>query len=170
MAAELDPPYGSRVDKLLTACRVLQNSGVDIVTISDSPMARVKLDPVVCGAKLQRETGMEVLPHFCCRDRNVNALRAMLLGAQCENIRTILAVTGDHVPELNRGYIKPVFNVTSAKLMEMISQMNQDVFADSPFTIGGAFNPNVANPKAELARLEGSRNSDSHGLRQPVFS
>ena len=154
MAAELDPPYGSRVDKLLTACRVLQNSGVDIVTISDSPMARVKLDPVVCGAKLQRETGMEVLPHFCCRDRNVNALRAMLLGAQCENIRTILAVTGDHVPELDRGYIKPVFNVTSAKLMEMISQMNQDVFADSPFTIGGAFNPNVANPKAELARLE----------------
>lgn len=170
MAAELDPPYGSRVDKLLTACRVLQNSGVDIVTISDSPMARVKLDPVVCGAKLQRETGMEVLPHFCCRDRNVNALRAMLLGAQCENIRTILAVTGDHVPELNRGYIKPVFNVTSAKLMEMISQMNQDVFEDSPFTIGGAFNPNVANPKAELARLEKKLKAGAvFFLTQPIF-
>ena len=170
MAAELDPPYGSCVDKLLAACRLLRDSGVDIVTISDSPMARVKLDPVVCGAKLQRETGVEVLPHFCCRDRNVNALRAMLLGAQCENIHTILAVTGDHVPELDRGYIKPVFNVTSAKLMEIISQMNRDVFAETPFTIGGAFNPNVANPKAELTRLEKKlRAGAKFFLTQPVF-
>lgn len=170
MAAELDPPYGSCVDKLLAACRVLRDGGVDIVTLSDSPMARVKLDPVVCGAKLQRETGVDVLPHFCCRDRNINALRAMLLGAQCENIHTILAVTGDHVPELDRGYIKPVFNVTSAKLMEIISQMNQDVFADSPFTIGGAFNPNVTNSKAELNRLEKKLKAGAlFFLTQPIF-
>ena len=72
--------------------------------------------------------------------------------------------------QLDRGYIKPVFNVTSAKLMEMISQMNQDVFADSPFTIGGAFNPNVANPKAELARLEKKLKAGAvFFLTQPVF-
>ena len=81
-----------------------------------------------------------------------------------------MAVTGDHVPELDRGYIKPGINVTSAKLMEMISQMNQDVFADSPFTIGGAFNPNVANPKAELARLEKKLKAGAvFFLTQPIF-
>ena len=89
MAAEPDPPYGSGVDQLVEVSRQLRDSGVDIVTISDSPMARVKLDPMVW-AKLKRETGVEVLPHFCCRDRNVNALRAMPLGAQCENIHAIL--------------------------------------------------------------------------------
>lgn len=170
MAAELDPPYGSDVNRLMEAAGLLRNGGVDIVTISDSPMARVKLDPVVCGAKLQREIGIEVLPHFCCRDRNVNALRAMLLGAQCENIHAILAVTGDHVPELDRGYIKPVFNVTSSKLMEIISQMNQNLFQETPFVIGGAFNPNVSNPKAELNRLEKKRKAGAEFfLTQPVF-
>lgn len=170
MAAELDPPYGSCVDRLIEASRRLRDSGVDIVTISDSPMARVKLDPMVCGAKIQRETGVEVLPHFCCRDRNVNALRAMLLGAQCENIHAVLAVTGDQVPELDRGYIKPVFNVTSSKLMEIISLMNRDLFQETPFIIGGAFNPNVANPKAELNRLEKKLKAGAEFfLTQPVF-
>lgn len=170
MAAELDPPYGSGVDRLVEASRRLRDSGVDIVTISDSPMARVKLDPMVCGAKLQRETRVEVLPHFCCRDRNVNALRAMLLGAQCENIHAVLAVTGDQVPEQDRGYIKPVFNVTSSKLMEIISHMNRDLFSETPFLIGGAFNPNVANPKAELNRLEKKLKAGAEFfLTQPVF-
>ncbi len=170
LAAELDPPYGSNLDKLLSAAYRLKESHVDAITISDSPLARVKLDSVVCAAKIRREVGISTLPHLCCRDKNANALRASLLGAHCEGIRAVLAVTGDHVPESDRGYVKPVFNVTSIKLMETIRQLNSDVFADSPLAIGGALNPLIPRVESELKRVK--RKMDAGAtffLTQPVF-
>lgn len=170
IAAELDPPYGADVSKLIAASRRLKEAGVDFATVSDSPMARAKLDSVVCAAKIRRETGLEVLPHLCCRDKNVNALRATLLAARCENIHAVLAVTGDHVPEADRGYVKPVFNVSSIKLMELISRMNADVFISSPLSIGGALNPAVSNPEGELLRARRKMEAGARFfLTQPVF-
>lgn len=170
LAAELDPPYGSDLSRLLDASRRFKEAGVDIITISDSPLARVKLDSVVCAAKIHRETGAGALPHLCCRDKNANALRASLLGAHCEGIRAVLAVTGDQVPECDRGYVKPVFNVTSIKLMETIRQLNSDVFADSPILIGGALNPLVPKVDVELVRVKKKIEAGaSFFLTQPVF-
>ena len=37
-----------------------------------------------------------------CRDRNLNAIKASLLGLHMEGIRNILAVTGDAIPEAER--------------------------------------------------------------------
>lgn len=170
LAAELDPPYGADIGKLLAASRRLKEAGVDFATVSDSPMARAKLDSVVCAAKIKRDTGLDVLPHLCCRDKNVNALRATLLAARCEDIHAVLAVTGDHVPEADRGYVKPVFNVSSIKLMELIGRMNADVFPTSPLLIGGALNPGVSNPEAELARVRRKLEAGARFfLTQPVF-
>ncbi len=170
IAAELDPPYGADVTKLITASHRLKDAGVDFATVSDSPMARAKLDSVVCAARIRRDTGLEVLPHLCCRDKNVNALRATLLAARCEGIHAILAVTGDHVPEADRGYVKPVFNVSSIKLMELISRMNADVFSSSPLLAGGALNPAVSNPDGELLRVQRKIEAGARFfLTQPVF-
>ena len=170
LASELDPPYGTDLSKLLSAAQRLKDAQVDAITISDSPLARVKLDSVVCAAKIRREVGISTLPHLCCRDKNANALRASLLGAHCEGIRAVLAVTGDHVPECDRGYVKPVFNVTSIKLMENIQQMNSDVFADSPFSIGGALNPLIPRVESELKRVKRKMDAGaSFFLTQPVF-
>lgn len=170
LAAELDPPYGSDLGKLLSAARQLKEAQVDAITISDSPLARVKLDSVVCASKIRRETGISTLPHLCCRDKNANALRASLLGAHCEGIRAVLAVTGDHVPESDRGYVKPVFNVTSIKLMETIQQLNSDIFADSPLSIGGALNPLIPRVETELKRVKRKMEAGAtFFLTQPVF-
>lgn len=170
LAAELDPPYGSDLTKVLTAAGQLKASGMDVITISDSPLARVKLDSIVCAAKIRREVGISALPHLCCRDKNANALRASLMGAHCEGIRAVLAVTGDHVPESDRGYVKPVFNVTSIKLMEVIRQLNTDIFTESPMLIGGALNPMVPRVDTELIRVKRKMEAGaSFFLTQPVF-
>lgn len=170
LAAELDPPYGSDLTKVMTAAGRLKESGVDVITISDSPLARVKLDSVVCAAKIRREVGISALPHLCCRDKNANALRASLMGAHCEGIRAVLAVTGDHVPESDRGYVKPVFNVTSIKLMEIIRQLNTDVFPNNPLAIGGALNPMIPRVEAELSRAKRKMEAGaSFFLTQPLF-
>lgn len=170
IAAELDPPYGSDLTKLINSAKLLKESGVDIITISDSPLGHAKMEPVLCSSRLSREVGIDVLPHLCCRDRNINALRSVLLGAHSEGIRSILVVTGDPIAETDRGVIKPVFNFSSTQFMKLIAQMNDDVFADSPIAVGGAFNPDPAKAEFALNRLQKKLESGaSFFLTQPVF-
>lgn len=171
LAAELDPPESADLSRLLSAARILKDSGVSVVTVSDSPLGHSRMDSVICSAKIQRETGMEALPHICCRDKNLNALRSSLLGAHCEGIRAVLAVTGDAIPESDRGLVKPVFNVDSTRLMELISKLNDDIFSDAPITIGGAFDPAPRKQAYSLSRLtKKQKNGAGFVLTQPVFS
>lgn len=171
IAAELDPPDHSDFEKLLSAAQILKESGVDIITVSDSPLGHAKADSVICSARIKRETDIETLPHICCRDKNINALRSILFGAHSEGIRAVLAVTGDHIAETDRGVIKPVFNLDSTRLMSLIGQMNSDIFADSPIAVGGAFDP--AAPRADFAlkRLDKKIGCGAKFvLTQPVFT
>ena len=170
VVAELSPPQNSDLTKTMENARLLGGAGVDAITISDSPLARVRLDSVTCAAKIMRETGVDVLPHLCCRDRNINALRAGLLAAHAEGIRAVLGVSGDAIPEGDRGYIKPVFNVNSVGLISIVSQMNDDVFSCDPVTCGCAFNQTVRNVEVELTRLRKKKESGAaFALTQPVF-
>jgi homocysteine S-methyltransferase len=170
LAVELDPPRDGHMEPLLQAARQLQLAGADLITLADSPLARVKMDSVVCAARLLRETGLPVLPHLCCRDRNANALRASLLAAYSEGIRQVLAVTGDAIPESERGFVKPVFNMNSVGLLQLINQMNQSVFSNDPILAAAALDPGVVNQDAELARiLKKKEQGAALLLTQPVF-
>ncbi len=171
IAAELDPPEGADLSKLISAAKILKKSGVSVITVSDSPLGHARMDSVICSAKIHREVGIETLPHICCRDKNLNALRSLLLGAHCEGIRAVLAVTGDTIPESDRGLVKPVFNVDSTRLMELISKLNEDLFSEAPFTIGGAFDPAPRKQTIALSRLAKKQKSGAgFVLTQPVFS
>lgn len=171
IAAELDPPNTSDLSKMISAAKILKDSGVNIITISDSPLGHAKTDPVICSARIKREAGIDILPHICCRDRNINALRSILLGAHSEGIRAVLAVTGDHIAETDRGIVKPVFNIDSTRLMELISQMNNDVFSDAPIAIGGAYDPDPRKTAFSLKRLDRKISCGAKFLlTQPVFS
>lgn len=168
--AELDPPYTSDLSKVMQGARHLCDAGIDGVTISDSPLARARIDSVLCSAKIKREIGIDVIPHICCRDRNANALRSIVLGAHAEGIRSILSITGDPVPEEERGFIKQVFNLNSQQMMAMIQGMNREIFNARPMLIGGALNPNAANQAAEIKRACRKKESGAAFLlTQPVF-
>lgn len=171
IAVELDPPVSSDMTKLISAARKLKENGVSVITISDSPLGHARMDSVLCSARIQRETGIEALPHLCCRDKNLNALRSVLLGAHSEGIRAVLAVTGDPIAETDRGVIKPVFNVDSTRLMELISTLNRDLFAEAPIVIGGAYDPAPRRMTYSLERAgKKQRSGASFVLTQPVFS
>ncbi|MDD6488587.1 MAG: homocysteine S-methyltransferase family protein, partial [Clostridia bacterium] len=73
IAAELDPPNNADLTKLINGAKILKNSGVDIITVSDSPLGHAKMDSVVCSARIKREVEIDTLPHICCRDKNINA-------------------------------------------------------------------------------------------------
>lgn len=171
IAVELDPPYGADLSKLTAASRILSYGGADIITISDSPLARVRMDAALSSVLLMQESGLATMPHFCCRDKNIIALKSQLLAAHAAGIRNILAVTGDGIAGDSRAEIKSVFNTHSKGLISMIREMNQDVFSHAPFYVGGAFNINAANVDAEWNRvLEKHRAGASFFLTQFIFN
>jgi len=170
IAVELDPPFNADVKLMLENAWLCKESGVDVITIADSPMGRARVDSIMIAAKIKREVGIEVIPHVCCRDKNVNALKSTLLAGYAENIRNILAVTGDPIAMADKNNIKSVFDLNSFKLMELITTMNTEVFAGGPIYFGGALNLNGRNPDAEVTRmLKKMDMGASFFLTQPIF-
>lgn len=170
IAVELDPPFSTDITKLMEAAKVLSNCNVDAITISDSPIGKVRVSSVLIASKIKRELGIEVIPHICCRDRNIIGLKSDLIGAHIENIRNVLIVTGDPIPSAERNEIKSVFNLNSIGLMGLTSKMNEDLFQSSPYSIGGALNLNVMRKENEIKRMyKKIDNGSEFFLTQPIY-
>ena len=56
------------------------------------------MDSSLVACRVHRELGMCTLPHMTCRDRNLNATKALLLGLYAEGVREVLAIAGDALP------------------------------------------------------------------------
>lgn len=153
IAVELDPPFDTSIDKMIENARICKENGVDIITIADSPRGIARIDSIMIAAKIKREIGIDVIPHLCCRDKNLNALKSGLLAAHIEDIRNILVVTGDPILDLDKLSTKSVFNLNSYRLMELISEMNKETFKSDEINISGALNLNVKNKDAEVNRM-----------------
>lgn len=170
IAVELDPPIDTDIDFFLVSARHLKDQGVDAITIADSPLARARVDSSLMACKLKRELGITPIPHLTCRDRNINATKALLLGLNVEGINNVLVVTGDPVPTAQRDEVKGVFSFNSAVLARYISNFNQTAFS-SPFNICAALNVNARNFTNELQRAyKKIDNGVTMFLTQPVLS
>ena len=144
---------------------------MDLITISDSPMARPRAESFEMGIYLANQTGARVMPHVCCRDRNVIALRSAILGGYINGIRDMLVITGDPVARDDRGTVSGVFDFNSIKLMEYISNMNTEVFSEEPYFFGGALNYAGVNIEAIVGRMKKKMEAGcSYFLTQPVYS
>ena len=145
VAVELVPPLNADDEKLLDAAHILKNAEVDVVTFPDSPSGRTRADSVLMAEKIRLETGLCVMPHICCRDKNAIAIRSTILGASLNHITNFLLLTGDPVPVLFRQTTKSVFNFDSVGMMKIVQEMNSDTFSEHPVTYGGAINHNRMN-------------------------
>jgi len=170
IAVEFDPPANCEIERFMNNAEFLKEAGVDAVTIADCPIARARVDSSLMACKLHRELGLEVIPHMTCRDRNINATKALLFGLQIEGIRNVLVVTGDPIPSEDRQEIKGVFNFNSQLLAGYIRDLNETMFCE-PFLIFGALNLNAVNFEAELAKAKRKVAQGMEGfLTQPVHS
>lgn len=168
---EMDPPFNGDISKVEAGARLLGEAGVDLLTLSDSPMARARMDAGALAAKLIRDTGLPVMPHIACRDRNIIGLRGMLLGDYMNDIRQLLIVTGDPVARDARGTISGVFDMNSIRLMEYVKHMNEELYSEDPLHFGGALNYHGANPDAIIRRMEKKIEMGcEYFLTQPVYS
>jgi homocysteine S-methyltransferase len=105
-----------------------------------------------------------------CRDRNINATKALLLGLNIEGVNNVLVVTGDPIPSAQRDEIKGMFSFNSAILANYITNLNDTTFS-SPFNICGALNLNVRNFNNQLAHAKKKiENGVTMFLTQPILT
>jgi methionine synthase / methylenetetrahydrofolate reductase(NADPH) len=158
---ELDPPKGGNYEGVFSITRTLKESGrVDVVDINDNPMARARANALMLSVAIERDCGIETIPHVTPRDNSVMGLESLLLGAHAEGVRNVLAVTGDP-PEIgdypgSRG----VYEVDSIGLSQIVSRLNQGedfngkgIDAPTSFFLGVAVNPSADDLQTELDRF-----------------
>jgi len=175
LCLEINPPRGTDVDSVLD--RYAQLKGVDLVNVTDSALAKMKLSGFVFASLFKQRFGIEPVVNLSCRDRNVIALQADLLGAWSLGIRSIVALTGDAVTVGDLPDAKGVFEVNSIGLLNIISTLNSgrdlagaELKGGTRYVPGVVVNPNARNMGAEIRRLvRKGEAGGSYALSQPVF-
>jgi 5,10-methylenetetrahydrofolate reductase len=175
LCLEINPPRGTDVQTVLARYEGLE--GVDFVNVTDSALAKMKLSGLVFGSIFKQRFGIEPLVNLSCRDRNVIALQADLLGAWSLGVRSIVALTGDAVTVGDLPDAKGVFEVNSIGLLNILKNLNGgkdlsggELKGKTDFVPGVVVNPNARNRDAEIRRL--ARKAEAGGtysLSQPVF-
>jgi homocysteine S-methyltransferase len=161
VSVEIDPPRSIRIDRTIDAARLLRDAGVDLVNVSDSAMARVRMGAMSVAFGIQHDIDLECLVHFTTRDRNLMAIESELLGAHALGVRNILALTGDPPRVGDYPTTTGVWDVDSIGLVEILARLNRaEDQAGSPigqpagFTIACALDPTAADSETEWDRLE----------------
>jgi homocysteine S-methyltransferase len=177
VSVEIDPPRSIRIERTIEAARLLRDAGVDLLNVSDSAMARVRMGALAVAFGIQHDLDMECLVHLTTRDRNLMAIESELLGAHALGVRNILALTGDppRVGDYPTG--TGVWDVDSIGLIEILARLNRgEDQARSPigqaagFTIACALDPTAADAATEWDRLERKLAAGAHVIMtQPLY-
>jgi methionine synthase / methylenetetrahydrofolate reductase (NADH) len=177
VSVEIDPPRSVRIERTIEAARLLQSAGADLVNVSDSAMARVRMGALAVAFGIQHDLDLECLVHTTTRDRNLMALESELLGAHALGVRNILALTGDppRIGDYPTG--SGVWDVDSIGLIEILARLNRgEDQAGSPigqqaaFTIACALDPTAADTEHEWERLDRKLAAGAHLIMtQPLY-
>jgi methionine synthase / methylenetetrahydrofolate reductase(NADPH) len=178
VSVEIDPPRSVRIERTITAARLLRDAGVDVVNVSDSPMARVRMGALAVAFGIQHDLDLECLVHCTTRDRNLMALESELLGAHALGVRNIIALTGDppRVGDYPTG--TGVWDIDSIGLIEILTRLNRGedqsgspIGEPAAFTIACALDSTAADAATEWDRLERKVAAGAHLIMtQPLYS
>ena len=177
VSVEVDPPRGARPKKMIEGAQFLKSSGVDVINVADSPMARVRMSSLALASMIYQQVGVETILHFTCRDRNLMGIQSDLMGAHALGIRNILALTGDPPRIGDYPNATAVFDVDSVGLIRILRQLNagtdlagNSIGEPTRFLIGCAVNPASEDIEAELKRFQQKMDAGAEfTMTQPLY-
>jgi len=178
ISVEIDPPRSVRIERTIEAGRLLQDAGVDIVNISDSAMARVRMGALAVAFGLQHDLDLECLVHFTTRDRNLMAIESEMLGAHALGVRNILALTGDPPRIGDYPTATGIWDIDSTGMIAILRRLNRGedqagrpIGAPAGFTIACALDPTAADLEHEVERLAGKLDAGADLIMtQPIYA
>jgi len=179
ITVEVNPPHGASIDSLLAS---IESVGLDKkvtgFSVTDNPLAKLKMSGVLSAIKLQQKFAKPVIATMSMRDKNKLSLQSTLLGANDFDLRCILALTGDPAKFSDQPEVKGVLERDSTLLLSIIYHLNKGVDYSNkqlnpppkpiyPFAVSNAYSRNMKSlQKRIIKKLDyGSRAI----ITQPVY-
>lgn len=177
VSVEVNPGHGLDVSKSIAAARMLRDAGIDVINIADGPRASARMSNLALALEVQRELDMETILHVCCRDRNLLALQAELLGAHVLGIRNLVIITGDPPKMGDYPDATAVYDVDSIGLLEIVRGLNhgvdpsgKDMPEPTRFWVATGAEPGALDYDREIQRLERKAAAGADFvMTQPVY-
>ena len=173
---EVVPPKGCDATKELEGAQYLRERGIDAVNIPDGSGATARMSALTLAALLHQRAGIEVLPHYSSRDRNVLTIQSDLLGAHALGLRNLLALTRDTSQYANT-MESDGLEVDAVGLVTLLSNLNRGLDvggnplgAQTAYLVGVGVNPCALNMEEELRRFQSKVEAGANfAVTQPVF-
>ena len=108
------------------------------MSVTDNAGGHARLSPYAPGESIQA-LGHDAIVHVACRDRNRNAMQSLGWDLLSRNLTTVLAITGDYPVEGYEGLPRPVFDIDSVALLELLRALGDEAVAKA--TADGAADP-----------------------------
>jgi len=176
-SVEINPPKGIDCARQIASVKLLHAAGVDAVNIADGPRATSRMSPMAMAQQFHQAVPLDVIVHYCCRDRNIIGMQADLMGAASLGLNNVLLVTGDRPKLGDYPDATAVFDFDAIGLTHMAVSLNRgtDLIGNAigrpaSFFIGVGANPGAVNLDEEMARLEQKIAAGAqYIMTQPVF-
>jgi 5,10-methylenetetrahydrofolate reductase len=162
VTAEVAPPKGTDVTEVNVVAERLKG-WIDAANVTDQQSSVMRQGSMtVC--HLLKQKGLNPIFQIACRDRNRIALQSDLLSAWVMGIEDVLVLTGD-LPELgDHPTAKPVFDLDSVALLQVIKKLNDgydmvgnELEGKPDFYVGAVVNPGADTEEAfelQIAKME----------------
>ena len=118
VTVEIAPPDSPDPRSLLRRAEIFRGL-VDAINITDGAGANCHMSSAAASAILAA-AGFNPVTQVSCRDRNRIALQGDVLGAAALGVRNVLCLTGDDVSQGDHPQAKPVFDLDSVNLLNVL--------------------------------------------------
>jgi len=160
VTSEIGPPKGIETKIILEDAELIRGR-VDAINVTDLQSSVMRLGSLaVCS--LLKQKGFEPIFQVTCRDRNRLALQSDILSAAALGIENLLILTGDHTTLGDHPEAKPVFDLDSVQLLEVVRKLQEGLDmkgnklegASPKFCVGAVVNPGADPIEPQILKME----------------
>jgi len=160
VTSEIGPPKGIETAKILEDAELIRGR-VDAINVTDLQSSVMRLGSLAVCSLLQQK-GFEPIFQVTCRDRNRLALQSDILSAASLGIENLLILTGDHPTLGDHPEAKPVFDLDSVQLLQVVRRLesgldmkgNKLEGAAPKFCAGAVVNPGADPIEPQMIKME----------------
>lgn len=171
---EYNPPKGTDVSTLLENAKALVGK-VQGVNVTDNTAAILRAGSMsIC--RLLYEMGHDPVMQVTCRDRNRLGIQSDLMSAHILGIRNILCLTGDYPTVGDHKEAKPVYDLDSIGVMQVIRGLNQGkdmaghkLSGVTDLYVGAAVTPEMDPQGPMLAKFAAKVNAGTRFFQTQAF-
>ncbi|HUK02520.1 MAG TPA: methylenetetrahydrofolate reductase [Steroidobacteraceae bacterium] len=175
VTTELTPPKGINLEDIFAKAALLKPC-VDAVNLTDSPRARMAIEPKSVG-HLLLDRGVEPIVQITSRDRNRIAVQGDILGAAALGITNFVFMAGDQPKNGDHPDAKAVFDLSTTDLLKAARSLREghdlagnELKGAPEIFIGATANPGGKDLDAEVANARGKIDAGAQFLQtQAVF-